>query len=362
MIERWIDFRSDTVTKPTPAMREVMNRAEVGDDVYSEDPTINALQEAVAAYFGMEAALFVPSGTMSNQIAIKCHTQPGDELLCEATNHIFIWEAGAPAMLSGVTTRIIEGQDGILEPEQFLDKIRPGNEHYARTRLVCLENTHNRGGGRVYPVEKVAKISSWARSNGLGMHLDGARIWNAIVASGVGPKEWAKHFDTISVCFSKGLGAPVGSALLGPKSVIQPARKLRKIFGGAMRQAGFLAAGALYALENHVDRLKIDHENAKTIATAIELHPAMQLRPGVVETNLVWFEIDPSFGTAHDLGKYLESSQIRCHVAGPQSLRLCTHLDVSQEDCLKTASVISEFSPTQMLTPLSKSRVDTNDY
>src|SRR5947209_1459512 len=212
-----IDLRSDTVTRPTPAMRAAIAAAEVGDDVFNEDPTARRLEERVAAVLGKEAALYVPSGTMSNQIGIKCHTQPGDELLCEATNHIYVWEAGGPAALSGVTCRTIEGDYGVIDVSQLEGKIRPGNEHYVRTRLVCLENTHNRGGGRVFPLEKVQAISSWARANGLLMHLDGARLWNAIVASGVSGKQWAKHFDSISVCFSKGLGAPIGSCLVGTK-------------------------------------------------------------------------------------------------------------------------------------------------
>src|SRR5262249_30460557 len=211
-----IDLRSDTVTRPTPAMKAFMMNAAVGDDVYDEDPTINQLQDKVASYFGMEAALFVPSGTMSNQIAIRLHTRPGDELICDTTSHVYVWEAGAPAALSGVTCRPIDGEFGVLNVSQLRDKIRPDNEHYTRTRLVCLENTHNRGGGPVYPPNKVEAISEWARSNGLAMHLDGARIWNAIVATGLpSPEWWGTQFDTISVCFSKGLGAPVGSCLIG---------------------------------------------------------------------------------------------------------------------------------------------------
>ena len=253
--EPLIDLRSDTVTKPTPAMRAAIAAAEVGDDVFNEDPTARRLEERVAAVLGKEAALFVPSGTMSNQIGIKTHTQPGDELLCEASCHIYNYEAGGPAVLSGVTCRTIEGDHGVLDVSQLEGKVRPVNDHLVRTRLVCLENTHNRGGGRIFPIEKVRAISQWAHKNGLIMHLDGARLWNAVVATGVPAKEWARHFDTVSVCFSKGLGAPIGSALCGPRDFITRARRVRKLFGGGMRQAGVAAAGALYALENHVERL-----------------------------------------------------------------------------------------------------------
>src|SRR5215471_18155351 len=208
MPETPIDLRSDTVTRPTPAMRAAIAAAEVGDDVFNEDPTARRLEERVAAVLGKEAALFVPSGTMSNQIGIKAHTQPGDEVLCEASCHIYNYEAGGPAVLSGVTCRTIEGDYGVLDLSQLEDKVRPVNDHLVRTRLVCLENTHNRGGGRIFPIDKVRAISAWARKNGLIMHLDGARLWNAVVATGVPAQEWASHFDTVSVCFSKGLGAP----------------------------------------------------------------------------------------------------------------------------------------------------------
>src|SRR5437763_6808574 len=249
MADPVIDLRSDTVTRPTPAMRAAMNTAPVGDDVFGDDPTVSRLEEVVAERLGKEAAVFVPSGTMSNQIAVKTHTRPGDELLCDANCHIYCYEAGGPAVLSGVTCRTIDGDFGILDLSQLEDKIRPDDQHCVRTRLVCLENTHNRGGGRVYPIEKIEAISQWARRHGLAMHLDGARLWNAIVATGIPAREWARHFDTVSVCFSKGLGAPVGSALVGPRDLMHRARRVRKLYGGGMRQVGVLAAAALYALE-----------------------------------------------------------------------------------------------------------------
>src|SRR5262245_43715953 len=251
MAEPLIDLRSDTVTRPTPGMRAALAAAEVGDDVFNEDPSINRLQERVAALLGKEAALYVPSGTMSNQICIRAQTQPGDELLCDAGCHIYNFEAGGPAVLSGVTCRCIEGDHGILDVTQLEDKIRGPNDHLVRTRLVALENTHNRGGGRVYPLEKVEAISAWAHKNGLLMHLDGARLWNAIAATGIPAATWARHFDSVSVCFSKGLGAPIGSALAGTREFVAKAKRIRKLFGGGMRQAGIAAAAALYAVDHH---------------------------------------------------------------------------------------------------------------
>src|SRR5581483_1670520 len=305
MPESLIDLRSDTVTRPTPGMRAAMNAAEVGDDVFGEDPTVNRLEQKVADYLGKEAALYVPSGTMSNQICVKAHTQPGDEILCDANCHIYNYEAGGPAVLAGGMCRTIEGEHGIMDLSQLHDKIRPVNDHLVRTRVVCLENTHNRGGGRIYPLEKIKAISQWAHQNGLIMHLDGARLWNAIVATGIAAREWTKHFDTVSVCFSKGLGAPVGSALAGPKEFIVRSRRIRKLFGGGMRQAGAIAAGALYAVENHIERLAEDHRNAQVIAQAIAEVPGLRLNPPEVETNLIWLQVEPDFGTSKDVAATL---------------------------------------------------------
>lgn len=335
-----IDLRSDTVTKPTAAMRAVMDKADVGDDVFQEDPTVNRLQERVAEMLGKEAALFVPSGTMSNQICIKAHTQPGDEMLCEATCHVYGFEQGGPAVLSGVTARTFEGEFGILDLSQLEGKIRANNEHLVRTRLVSLENTHNRGGGKVFPLAKIEAISAWAWSNGLIMHLDGARLWNAIVATGVPADTWTKHFDSVSVCFSKGLGAPVGSALAGTREFIAKGRRIRKLFGGGMRQAGVLAAAALYAIENHVARLADDHRHARIIAEAVADTPGLRLNPPDVETNLVWFEVDPELGTAKDVAGALKQQGILVHAAAPQTIRACTHLDVSAAQAEQTADAI----------------------
>ena len=340
MSEPIIDLRSDTVTRPTPGMRAAMAAAEVGDDVFSEDPTVIRLQEKVAALLGKEAALFVPSGTMSNQACIRAHTQPGDELICETLAHIYNAEAGGPAALSGVTCRTIQGDYGILDVSQLEDKIRPANEHYVRTRLVCLENTHNRGGGRIYPMEKIQAISEWAHSNGLLMHLDGARLWNAVVATGIAAKDWSRHFDSVSVCFSKGLGAPVGSALAGPRDFVARARRCRKLFGGGMRQAGLIAAGALYAVENHIDRLAQDHDNAKVIAQAVADTPGLQLDPPEVETNLIWFEVDPELGTSKEVAAALKQRGVLIQTPGPHTMRACTHLDVSAAQAERAADTI----------------------
>ncbi len=312
-----IDLRSDTVTRPTPEMRRAMAEAEVGDDVLGEDPTIRALESRLAERLGKEAALFVPSGTMANQLAIGAHTRPGDELICNSSAHIYVWEGGGIARLWSVTARTLGGELELLSRSAVEGKIRPDDGHYVQTRLVCLENTHNRAGGRVHSLESVTEISAWARANGLKMHLDGARLFNAEVASGVPAAEWAKHFDTVSVCFSKGLGAPVGSAVTGPTDLIRQAHRLRKMLGGGMRQAGVIAAAALYALENHVDRLAHDHQNAQILAQAVEQTDGLSLESGPVETNLVWVKVAPALGSAADLASRLREQGILVSGARP---------------------------------------------
>jgi threonine aldolase len=337
-----IDLRSDTVTRPTPAMRAAIRDAEVGDDVFNEDPTVRRLEERVAALLGKEAALFVPSGTMSNQIAIKAHTQPGDEMLCDVNCHVYNYEAGGPAVLAGVTCRTIEGDHGVIDLSQLEDKVRPINDHLVRTRLVALENTHNRGGGRVYPVEKIQAISEWARKQGLIMHLDGARLWNAVVATGIPAGEWARHFDTVSVCFSKGLGAPIGSALSGPRDFIARARRVRKLFGGGMRQAGMAAAGALFALEHHVERLAEDHRNAQVIAQAVADTPGLRLDPAEPETNLIFFRVEREAGTAQTVAAALKARGVLVMPTAPQTIRACTHLDISAAQAERAAGAIRQ--------------------
>ncbi|RUL86761.1 low-specificity L-threonine aldolase [Tautonia sociabilis] len=337
---KWIDLRSDTVTRPTPAMRRAMAEAEVGDDVYGEDPTVNRLERRVAELLGTEAALFVPSGTMANQIAIGLHAGPGDELICDSRAHVYVWEAGGIARHWGVQARTINPHGGLIGLDHLRDKIQPDNEHYVRTRLVCLENTHNRAGGRVHPFESVCAISEWARAHGLALHLDGARLMNAVVASGVPAAEWASRFDTVSVCFSKGLGAPVGSAIAGPAELIRRAHRLRKALGGGMRQAGVIAAGALFAIEHHIDRLADDHAHAQVIADAVERAPGLSLESGPVETNLVWITVDPEAGTARQVADRLRESGVLVSALGPQTLRAVTHLDVSREQCERAAEAI----------------------
>ncbi|VTT99251.1 threonine aldolase : Threonine aldolase OS=Singulisphaera acidiphila (strain ATCC BAA-1392 / DSM 18658 / VKM B-2454 / MOB10) GN=Sinac_1144 PE=4 SV=1: Beta_elim_lyase [Gemmataceae bacterium] len=335
-----IDLRSDTVTKPTPGMLAAMTAAAVGDDVFGEDPTVNELELRTAALFGHEAALFVPSGTMSNQIAVRVHCRPQDEVLLETTSHIYLWEAGGAAALSGVTCRTLDGRNGLLDVSDFDGKVRPDDVHAVRTRLVSIENTHNRGGGTIYSPDAVAGIWKWAKQHGIAMHLDGARIWNAIVATGVPAATWGGMFDTVSVCFSKGLGTPVGSALIGPRDLIKQARRYRKLFGGGMRQAGFLAAACLYALDHHIDRLAEDHANAQILAAAVRDVPGLTLDPDTVETNLVWFEVSASLGTAREVGDRLKAAGVLVAVLGERVIRAVTHLDVTREQCERAAAAI----------------------
>ena len=335
-----IDLRSDTVTTPTPEMLAMMLAARVGDDVYGEDPSVNELESRVATYFGHEAAVFFPTGTMANQVAIRTHCDPGDEILAEATSHIELWEAGGAAVHSGVTIRTFDGQWGLLKPEQLFGAIRPNDIHSVRTRLVVLENTHNRGGGTIYPVETVAAIAKWARSHGLAMHLDGARIWNAIVASGVSGTEWGRHFDTIMVAFSKGLGAPSGSALVGSRPLMEKARRFRKLFGGAMRQIGYYAAACSYAMEHHISRLADDHANALLLADAIGNVPGFTLTPPSIQTNLVWFEVGQRHGSAQAIVAKLRDQGIRVSALDGQTIRVCTHLNATRSDCERAADAI----------------------
>ncbi len=337
-----IDLRSDTVTKPTPGMMAAMMAAPVGDDVFGEDPTVNALEQRTAAMFGCEAGLFVPSGTMANQIAVRVHCRPQDEILLETNSHICLWEAGGAAALSGVTLRTIDSTtgDGRLGASDFTDKVRPDDMHSVRTRLVCLEVTHNRGGGTVTSPDAINEISRWARHHKLATHLDGARIWNAIVKTGVPAKVWGGMFDTINVCFSKGLGTPVGSMLLGPRELIAHGRRIRKLFGGAMRQIGFLAAACDYALDHNIDRLAEDHTNARIVADAVAEVPGFTLKPHEVETNLVWFDVDARHGSAKDVAERLKASRVLVAPLGTRVIRAVTHLDVTREQCVTAADAI----------------------
>lgn len=336
--EHFIDMRSDTVTLPTAGMRAAIAGAEVGDDVFGEDPTVNRLQERVADILGFEAALFVPSGTMANQIAVRAHTEPGDEILLDANAHIYYYEAGAVSALAGVICRCLPGQRGVFTAADIQQVLRPANVHFAPTRLVCLENTHNRGGGHIWPIERVAEVAAMAREHGLRLHLDGARLWNAAVATGIPERQWASHFDSVSVCFSKGLGAPVGSALAGGREFIERARRFRKQFGGGMRQAGIIAAGALYALENHRDRLALDHENARRLAEGLMGLRGIELDPASVETNMVLFRVVGM--AAEDLARRLHRAGVGVLAVGAETIRAVTNLNVSAADIGSSLRII----------------------
>ncbi len=335
-----VDLRSDTVTQPTPQMRAAIAQAEVGDDVIDVDPTVEQLQDKIAAMLGKEAAIYMPSGSMTNQIAIRAHCNPGDEFICEAGCHVYNYEQAAFAQLSGLVARTVQGDAGVLQPEQLTGLIRPRNDHLARTRLVTLENTHNRGAGRIQPYDNVAEICRWARENGLGSHLDGARLFNAAVATGVDVATWAQHIDTVSVCFSKGLGAPVGSALCGTREMITQARRHRKLFGGGMRQAGIIAAGALYALDHHIDRLAEDHTHAQILASALRDAKGLELTPDEVDTNIVIFRVDPNLASAADFVLRLEQEGVRTLPVSVDQVRAVTHLDVNHSGACRAADVI----------------------
>ena len=335
-----IDLRSDTITKPTAEMRKAMAEAEVGDDVFGEDPTINRLQEKVAELLGKPAALYVPSGVMANQLAIKSQTQPGDEIIVEADSHIFNYETAAPSLLSSVQMQVIHGKRGVIRAEQLAPAIRPSAYYLPRTSLVCLENTHNRAGGTVYPLDEIRKIREFTKAIGIKMHLDGARIWNAWVATGIHPREYAQYFDSVSVCFSKGLGAPVGSAIVGSEEMIKRARKFRKIFGGGMRQAGIIAAGALYALEHNIERLKEDHDKARAFAEDIAKIPRLSVDLASVQTNMIIIDISQTGQSTADVLALLQAKNVLLTDSGYTSIRAVTHLDVSMEQVKAAAHIL----------------------
>lgn len=337
-----IDLRSDTLTIPCNNMRQAIMDAKVNDDVIDVDPTVSKLQETIARLLGKEAALFMPSGTMTNQVAVRLHCRPGDELLCESGCHIYNFEQGAAAQLSGVVARTFDGTNSSIDLAQLQNQIRPDNEHAVRTRLLCLENTHNLGGGVVLPYDSVAKTCAWAHENGLVTHLDGARLFNAVVASGISASDWAQHFDTISVCFSKGLGAPVGSALIGTKAMIREMRRHRKLFGGAMRQSGFLAAAALYAIENNIPQLAVDHANAKRIGEAITQTEGLLLDLNRVETNIVVFRVDPAVGPVAEFCESAKQAGVWMLPFGHENVRAVTHLHISESDSVAAGKIISD--------------------
>jgi threonine aldolase len=341
-----IDLRSDTVTRPTPAMREAMMRAPLGDDVLGDDPSVLALQERVAALMGKQAACFVPSGTMANQTAIRAQTEPGDEIICHEGSHIFHYEGGGPAVLSGCMCRVVDTPDGTFDHDVIGGLIRPDDSHFCRSRLLVLENTHNRGGGTVWPLERLARVSDAAAARGLRRHLDGARLWNATVASGVPVAAWAGHFDTVAACFSKGLGCPVGSIVVGDRATIARVHRARKLLGGGMRQAGMLAAAAMHALDHHIERLAVDHANARELWQALMKAPGIEADPGQPRgpmTNLVFFRLGVAVPVdAAELQRRLEARGVLAFATGPRRMRMVTHMDVTSGQCAAAAKVTTE--------------------
>lgn len=337
-----IDLRSDTVTKPTAAMRKAMAHADVGDDVYGEDPTVNKLQDTVAALLGKKAALFVPSGTMANQLAIRVHTQPGQEVIAESKAHIVRYEQGAAAALSGVQLHCIPGERGLMGAEQVEAAIRPTDPHTVRTALICVENTHNSGGGTIYPLSTIERIRAVAADRRIPMHLDGARLFNAVTATTLPAASYAQHFETVSVCLSKGLGAPAGSLLASNDlALIDRARRFRRMYGGAMRQAGVLAAAGLYALEHHIARLKTDHDNAKRLARRLQQIPAVAISPQHVETNIIIFDVPGHRLAPAALVAALKQEGVLINAVGGTSFRAVTHLDVSTEAIDQAAGIFA---------------------
>jgi len=332
-----IDFRSDTVTKPGPEMLKAMMNAKVGDDVFGEDPSINELEQMSADMFGMEAGLFCPSGTMTNQIAIKCHTQPGDEVICDENSHIYQYEGGGIAFNSSASVKLLYGDRGRINADQVKVAINADDNHKAHTSLVCLENTSNRGGGSCYELEEIKKIKQVCVENDLALHLDGARLWNAMVAKNETPKQYGEIFDSISICLSKGLGCPVGSVLVGKKDLIKKARRVRKVFGGGMRQAGYMAVAGIYALQNNIERLKQDHVHAKQIGDAIAKSSFTKtVLP--IETNIIIF--DTLGAIAQALVDKLKEKQILCYATAADRIRFVVHLDITEEMVIKTIEII----------------------
>lgn len=340
-MKRFVDLRSDTVTVPTPEMRRAMANAEVGDDVYGEDPTINRLQEKAAELLGKESALFVPSGTMGNEIAIKVHTRPGDEVLIDEDCHIVKWELGAAAFISNVQLHTLPSQRGIVPVEEYAKRIHPGDDHTPPTRLICLENTHNAAGGVVLPLEYMRQVRELAGRHGVAVHLDGARIFNAQVALGVPASELCACADSVMFCLSKGLACPVGSVLCSSRAFIEEARQVRKILGGAMRQAGVLAAAGLVALDTMIDRLAEDHARARRLAEAIANMPGFSVDMETVQTNMVYVQTEQP---ARRVVQQLEVLGVLCLDVFPYTLRLVTHKDVDDEGITHASDAFAQVS------------------
>jgi threonine aldolase len=345
-MSKTIDLRSDTVTRPVPEMRRAIAEAIVGDDVFGDDPTVIELERRITALFGKEAALFVPSGTMANQVALSSLTQPGDEVICDRQCHIFNYEVATASALSGLQMNALDGEIGVITADQIKPHIRAENLHCPTTRLIAIENTHNRAGGHVFPFDEMKKIKALADSKGLKIHLDGARLANAVIASGVPFREYAACADTVNMCFSKGLGAPVGSIVAGSAETIKKARKKRKAFGGGMRQAGILAAAAIYALDHHIDRLADDHKNARTLADAIRSVDGLDL-VYAVETNIIIFKVDEKFDTVEGFLARLARHNVLAVSFGPTWVRMVTHLDASAADIAAVADVLRSLGPAR---------------
>ena len=337
-----IDLRSDTVTKPTPAMRDAMACAEVGDDIYGEDPTVNRLQEVGAALVGKRAALFVPSGTLGNQLSLRAQTEPGREVIVDGQSHIIRYEQGAAAALAGVQLHWVSGAHGIMTAEQVQAAIRPNDPYSIRTALICIEHTHNAGGGTVYPLSTIQAIRAVATTHGLPMHLDGARLFNAVAASGVSAAEYAQHFETVTFCLSKGLGAPAGSLIAtDDPGLMERLRRFRRMYGGAMRQSGILAAAGLYALEHHRARLREDHAQAKRLAVRLQQIPAVTIDPTLVETNILFFDVHSKQFSVPAFVAALKQEGVLINAVGRHTCRAVTHLDVSADDIERAADGIA---------------------
>lgn len=337
-----IDLRSDTITQPTPAMRQAMAEAAVGDDVFGDDPTVQALEHRVATMLGHEAALFVPSGTMSNALAIRVHCQPGDEMIAEAESHIFLNEVGGAAALSGVQIQAVRAHGGILTAARIAAAIRTEDVHHPETRLIAIENTHNYAGGVVQPLGTLQEVAALARERGLRMHLDGARLWNAAAETGVPLATCGSLFDSVSVCLSKGLGAPIGSLLVGSADFVARARRFRKMFGGGMRQVGILAAAGLYALDHHLSRLRQDHDNARVFADLACRVPGVSLAQERVETNIVFLDPSGAGRDAFAVAEGLAARGVRVIAVDAHRFRAVFHLHIGEEDARRAAACLAE--------------------
>ena len=337
-----IDLRSDTVTQPTPAMRAAMMAAPLGDDVLGDDSAVTTLERTIAAMLGKEAGLFVPSGTMANQLAIRCHCESGDEIIAHGESHIIHYETGAPAALSGCMIRPLDGARGLFDADAVHAAIRNRDIHSPRSRLVVVENTHNRGGGSVWPISQFRAVSAAAREHGLAVHVDGARLFNACAAAGYSAAEFVRDADSVSVCFSKALGAPVGSALVGPRDLIDRARRFRKMLGGGMRQSGFLAAAAIHALDHHVQRLAVDHTRAKELANRMDGIWGVTVNPPLreIESNMVFFDLAPSLGDAREFCARLLAAGVAMIPMGARRVRAVMHLDVPEDVIERTVEAL----------------------